>query len=61
MKVIAGILLLIAIIMMSIIQDNEIIENTLMCGKNTVYRYTAHDEFIQDYDTNRIYTYSNCK
>lgn len=61
MKIIAVILLISAIIIMSIIQDDGIIENTLMCGKNTVHRYTAHDEFIQDYDTNRIYEYSDCK
>ena len=49
------------VIVMSIIQDDGIIENTLMCDCNVVHRYTAHDEFIQDYDTNRVYEYLECK
>jgi hypothetical protein len=49
------------VIVMSIIQDDGIIENTLMCDGNVVHRYTAHDEFIQDYDTNRVYEYLECK
>ena len=61
LKIIAGILLISAIIIMSMIQDDGIIENTLMCDGNVVHRYTAHDEFIQDYDTNRVYEYLECK
>lgn len=46
---------------MAVIENSRVIENTLMCDGNVVHRYTAHDEFIQDYDTNRVYEYLDCK
>ena len=49
------------VIVMAVIENSRVIENTLMCDGNVVHRYTAHDEFIQDYDTNRVYEYLDCK